>query len=436
MSLAEPIALASLPFDLYQRHKLVQEAVERIRDGRPRLSILDVGGSPGHLAVFLPHDRVVVADREGGPGEVALLAEAFALPFPNASFDVVVSLDTLEHVPGERRHAFVAELGRVTRDALLLAAPFHSSRVAEAESILAGFLQHRLKLDHRFLQEHLEHGLPDRAAIARVIAEHVGPVVAIPNGCLDRWLLMMGLSFYLDADPSLAELKRQISALYNRSYYRSDNAEPAYRYLLAARRPPGGPLEPAGLVAPAGDGSRLDFTAMAALIEVTGVDLLKEAYRSIAILKQEIGNKDVHAANLQAERARLQGEVQRLVDTTQSWQKHEANLGAERERLQGEVQRLVALEEEGQRREAELRAEGERLQGEVQRLAETNQAGHKREADLQGERARLEGEVRRLLAANLDLQAREAELAAHLASLRERRGFRLLKALGAVQDSR
>ena len=403
---AEPMALASLPFDLYQRHKLVQETVERIRDGRPRLSILDVGGSPGYLRAFLPRDQVVVVDREGPAQEVVLIAEALALPFADRAFDVVVSLDTLEHVPRSGRADFVKELGRVTRDALLLTAPFDGSRVSEAESILAGFLRYRLKIDHRFLEEHLEHGLPDRQAISRAISRQVGPVVAIPNGCLDRWLLMMGLSFYLDADPNLGVLKRQVSALYNRSYYRSDNAEPAYRYLLAARRAPALPLQPEGLVAAAGEGGRLDFTAMAALIEVTGIDLLKEAYRSMAILQQEMGSKDVHAANLQAERERLQGELQRLVEVDQARQQREANLQAERERLQGELQRLVEVDQARRQREADLQAERECLQGELQRLVEVNQ----------------------------DLQQREADLAARLASLRESRGVRLLKALGAVQD--
>lgn len=339
----EPFALASLPFDLYQRHKLVQEAVERIRDGRPRLAILDVGGSPGHLKAFLPRDQVVVVDREGRREEVQLLAEAFALPFADGAFDVVVSLDTLEHVARTRRAGFVKELARVTRDALLLTAPFDGPQVAEAESILDGFLRHRLKMDHRFLGEHLEHGLPDRPSTSRAIARLVGPVVAVPNGCLDRWLLMMGLSFYLDADPNLAELKRQVSAYYNRSYYRSDNAEPAYRYLLAARRPPAAALDPADLAAP-GEARRSDFTAMVALMEVTGIDLLKEAYGSIAVLQQQLGSKDVHAANLKAERDHRQ----RVIE----------NLQAEIVRRQ---ERIEALKQEAQSASDALKERSRRL---------------------------------------------------------------------------
>jgi len=340
----EPFALASLPFDLYQRHKLVQEAVERIRGERRRLAILDVGGAPGHLKAFLPRDHVVVADREGVQGQGAVLADALALPFSDGSFDAVVSLDALEHVPPRRRAAFVKEMGRVTRDALLLTAPFDAPRVAEAESILDGFLRHRLKLDHRFLGEHLANGLPDREATARILARAVGPVVAVPNGCLDRWLLMMGLSFYLDADPNLADLKRQVSAFYNRNYYRSDNAEPAYRHLLAARRAPAAPLDTAGLHAAVGEADRPDFTAMAALMEATGIDLLKEAYQSIATLQEQMGNKNVHAANLVAERDHRQ----RVIETLQ------AEIGRRQERIESLKQEVEAASEA-------LRERGRRL---------------------------------------------------------------------------
>ena len=61
-----PFELASLPFDLYQRHRLAQEVVERVRGRRKRLTILDVGGAPGHLKKFLPRDRIMVLDRETG----------------------------------------------------------------------------------------------------------------------------------------------------------------------------------------------------------------------------------------------------------------------------------------------------------------------------------------------------------------------------------
>src|SRR3990172_7948422 len=87
----------SLPFDQYQRHRLIRDIVDRIRP-QPGLLILDVGGSDGALGRFLSSDRVVVADTVVGGG-TTVRASGAALPFANATFDVVASCDTLEHVP-------------------------------------------------------------------------------------------------------------------------------------------------------------------------------------------------------------------------------------------------------------------------------------------------------------------------------------------------
>ena len=142
---AEPFARASLPFDLFQRHKLIQDAVGRIREGRRRLEILEVGGAPGHLRDFLPRDHVVVLD---SGGQADLHGDAFRLPFRDGAFDIVVSLGALELLSARRRPAFLRELGRVTADAMMITAPFAAPRVGEAESILSTFLKKRLGMEH------------------------------------------------------------------------------------------------------------------------------------------------------------------------------------------------------------------------------------------------------------------------------------------------
>lgn len=395
----EPFALVSLPFDLYQRHKLVQEAVDRIFCWSRRLTILDVGGAPGYLRAFFPRDRVVVVDCEGQAGEIDVCAEAFTLPFGDRAFDVVVSLDTLEHIAQRRRPDFLQEMARVTRDVLMVAAPFAGLRVAETESILETFLQKRLKLEHRFLAEHTRHGLPDRNEVSQILARSVGTVVTVPNGNLDRWLPMMALSFYLDADPSLADLKRQVSAYYNRTYYRSDNSEPAYRYLLVARREPAPAFDPSGLGPRDGETVRLDFFPMAVLMEVTVIDLLKEAYRSIEVLQGQMGSKDVHAANLAAELTARDEQIAGL-------QRHAANL--EEIRVDAAA-RLFSLDA---------------------RLHEQIKYSDLLESSLKENREQIE-----VSRAALEAMSREAaSLAGHLRALRESWGVRLLKRLGAVKE--
>jgi glycogen(starch) synthase len=110
------------PFhELYERKR---RAVLNGLSDCPRLEVLDVGGGYGRLAAPLAErHEVTLADvspemlaeaRGRCPPEVELVeADARELPFPNESFDVVLALDLLAHLPdlGEG----LRELARVAR---------------------------------------------------------------------------------------------------------------------------------------------------------------------------------------------------------------------------------------------------------------------------------------------------------------------------------
>ena len=89
--------------------------------------ILDVGGE-GFLPYFI--DATVVSvnvkDRE-------ILYNGERLPFEDSSFDAVVSLDTLEHLPKGRRVEFCTEMVRVARDVVILSAPLGTPEHVEFE---------------------------------------------------------------------------------------------------------------------------------------------------------------------------------------------------------------------------------------------------------------------------------------------------------------
>jgi ubiquinone/menaquinone biosynthesis C-methylase UbiE len=110
------------PFhDLYERKR--RTVLAGISDS-PRLRVLDVGGGYGRLAAPLAErhevtlvdvSREMLAEaRERCPPEVELVqADARELPFEDGSFDVVLALDLLPHLPdlGEG----LRELARVAR---------------------------------------------------------------------------------------------------------------------------------------------------------------------------------------------------------------------------------------------------------------------------------------------------------------------------------
>ena len=102
-----------IPFDRYQRYALTAKVVGAIagRDAR----ILEVGSNEHwSLERFLPSARIVYLDATFSDDRERLgqfvQGEAERLPFRQGTFDAVVALDVLEHVPAQDRKGFLAGL--------------------------------------------------------------------------------------------------------------------------------------------------------------------------------------------------------------------------------------------------------------------------------------------------------------------------------------
>lgn len=224
--------ILDLPFDQYQRYELVHALLESVRQPGETFHVLDVGGRTALLREFLGKDRVDLVDIDPSGVSELVLGSGARLPFRDNSVDVVAAFDTLEHVPPELRKAFVAECGRVARRYVMLAGPYDSPRVAEAEEILLDFLKTRLDWEHRYLAEHRENGLPDAAATTRGLEGAGARVSKYGHGALDRWLLLMSLELYVEHEPLLRNLAPRIYRLYNEHLFRSDHGEDVYRHAI------------------------------------------------------------------------------------------------------------------------------------------------------------------------------------------------------------
>ncbi|MEO6710496.1 MAG: methyltransferase domain-containing protein [Planctomycetota bacterium] len=221
-----------LPFDLYQRYRVVADVLSSVHGGASGISVLDVGGRTAVLRDFVSKERVTLVDLEPANVTGFVLGDGAKLPFRDKSFDVVTALDTLEHVPPAARTAFLRECGRVARRWVVIAGPYHSERVAKAESLLRRFMKQKLGIEHRYLEEHHRYGLPSREATERELASQGARVRSLGHANLDRWLAMMCLSMYLDDDPSLRSLGASVNEFYNRNLYSSDHGEPVYRHIV------------------------------------------------------------------------------------------------------------------------------------------------------------------------------------------------------------
>ncbi len=228
------IDVLELPFDQYQRYKLVADLLDEVRPPGARWSVLDVGGRTALLRAFLPRDRVTLVDLEASPEPGLVLGDGARLPFATASFDAVTAFDTLEHVPPPRREAFVAECRRVARRYVAIAGPCQHPAVEEAERLLQRFLKDKLGVEHRFLEEHRHHGLPDRGSVEAQLSASGARVTSVGHGSVERWLALMCVSMYMDYTYELHGVAARFFRFYNENLYRSDHRAPVYRHAILA----------------------------------------------------------------------------------------------------------------------------------------------------------------------------------------------------------
>jgi glycosyltransferase involved in cell wall biosynthesis len=254
--LAPPeVDLTALPFDQYQRYRIAATMAELFRESEPsrRLRILDVGGFfrlidrrvVFPIALFLPADATVTIDlthhsiheRDASSRRRHYVrGDGAFLPFPDASFDVVVSCDTLEHVPQTQRSAFLAELSRVSADGLIIAAPFFSEAAQLAEEIVLEYYRQQFGHEQPQLEEHRTLGLPLQEVVRSWLQQQGMGFVEFPSGYLDHWLTMMLVKSHLFARPDLDRFHGLVDRYYNLRLFEVDQRSPAYRHFFVATK--------------------------------------------------------------------------------------------------------------------------------------------------------------------------------------------------------
>jgi len=276
-----------LPFDQHQRYRLASECL-RILVGRGDFSLLEVGGCPSPMRLFIPEAELTVADPAAEDSAHSVRAGGESLPFPDGSFDAVACLDTLEHVSPELRPAFLFELCRVARRHLVLAAPFASEAVRSADRAAFDLVLEQAGYEHPCLKEHLSIEPPSVESTREEI-ERLGMEVAVlPNGRLDRWMFMMALYYTLDADPDMRAHLPKVMEAYNRALYGHDNAEPAYRHALVCSRDGLADKAEALDALVSAPESPPDWSGFAAAVELARARALADKDRRIEAMAREL----------------------------------------------------------------------------------------------------------------------------------------------------
>jgi hypothetical protein len=140
---------------------------------RERGTLLEVGSGQDGISAYLKRPTIGLEIRFPGPPGPHLLpvrGTATDLPFADRSVDVVLIMDTLEHIPASLRARCLAEAMRVARRRILVGGPM-GERARRADETLARSYERRAQPKPEWLEEHLIEKAPD-----------VGDVVAVLRG--------------------------------------------------------------------------------------------------------------------------------------------------------------------------------------------------------------------------------------------------------------
>ena len=224
--------------DYWIRYSQVLDAIGEFEYGET-LRLLEVSSGRGGLAwvSFNPRLRICLVDRNPeavgdarGGNSWRVCADAVSLPFSANSFDLVISVDTVEHLPAQSRETFVTELKRVATHAVIITCPLQS----EGGEFRAGDSDRRLRAEieaanghvPEWLEDHLREGHPTLEQFSRWLPD--ARVTGTQN--CDAWLQYASLY--------LRRFGWIVAGLRHRaSFSKRDALPPHWRGTLVWRKP-------------------------------------------------------------------------------------------------------------------------------------------------------------------------------------------------------
>lgn len=210
---SETAAIDNLSWDRFVRLKAVADVIEKCVG--EEASILDAGGFDGALALFLPNYNIDLLDP--ATTGASLLEE----PAASQSYDLVASVDVLEHIqPADRRKA-LAELTRVARRFIVFNYPHKATKAAQQ-------LVYRAT-NNSLIREHVEWDLPEADEILQFMQSSGFSGEAHAHSSLAVWL---GQYLTLNLAPEKA---RELNQYLIANHAQEPFTTPLYELVLCKR---------------------------------------------------------------------------------------------------------------------------------------------------------------------------------------------------------
>lgn len=151
---------------------VVEEIKKQETMSKKQWQILEVGSGGLGIAPYLKRKMTGVDVKFGFPIHPLLapiVGDVTCLKFERNSFDVVVSMDMLEHLPRGKRQKAISEMIRVAKKKVMIGVPCGRTSSEQDVLLRQTYMQGRKK-EYAFLKEQVEYGLPEKEEILQYIA--------------------------------------------------------------------------------------------------------------------------------------------------------------------------------------------------------------------------------------------------------------------------
>jgi glycosyltransferase involved in cell wall biosynthesis len=205
-------------------------------------SILDVGSGPECLLKnFLSHRNISFLDPliENPDGLSRICGDINSTQLDERTFDCVVAIDVLEHIPASFRVDFLRKISSLSNSHIVLGFPTSDTTDAyKIDQAINDRYRAVFGTDYPWLEEHARFGLP---SLSETISQLVGlgwHCQTIGHGHA-AWLReLLGILICIWDNPEMKEFCFQISREFNDALYKYDFQEPYYREFIIASRVP------------------------------------------------------------------------------------------------------------------------------------------------------------------------------------------------------
>lgn len=173
-------------WEYYNRLYFISYAIKKLNINGAKT--LDVGGATGNnLLSKFGISNVTTLDLAPNAD---IVASADNIPAEDNSYDIVTCIDTLEHIPAEKRGRVIREIIRVASKAAFVAAPVNSPANNKAEQLVLKHIQ------NNFIKDHQKHGLVDFRQILSILDKektsgHISSFECCEIDDLLNWVIMM-----------------------------------------------------------------------------------------------------------------------------------------------------------------------------------------------------------------------------------------------------